>query len=162
MKPGIVAGKGMQKYVIIFTANCKGGGFFMITKKRTTFRCVHGTDAADFEQQMNEILREALDPEITYVVSVPFLAYVRITESKPAPECLADVYGLQGKSFRCGDCPYLKRSKDMRRRYHGCLFHENVARSTDSSACEEFYIMLGNGTITMDKILGKGVKNVDD
>lgn len=135
-----------------------GGEFFIRTVKKKIVYIIQGKDAEDFERRINEKLQGLEEPKITFVQTVPFIAYIEAEQVETRPDSLADKHYLQGDRFVCGQCPYMKQSTDMRRRWHACLFSDTVTRA-DSPVCEDFYIMLDNGVIDRGKIRERGRQN---
>lgn len=130
----------------------------MRTIKGKIVYVIHGKDAEDFERRINEKLKGLEEPTITFVQTVPFIAYIEAYDTAKKPESLADKHHLMGDRFVCGQCPYMKQSTDLRRRWHACLFSDTVTRA-DSPVCEDFYIMLDNGVIDRGKIRERGRQN---
>lgn len=101
--------------------------------------CISETDPQIFQEHMNGILSRITNPEIIMDRCKPFTAYVYYSVSKDTPETLLELLELlEGGTHNCGECPYLIRSKDKRKKWHTCGKTGTPTRE-DSRACEEFY-----------------------
>ncbi len=122
----------------------------MRSETKKVFRCVSGSTPEEFQQKMNEILSTVLNPEITFLPSVPFTAYILTEETTTVPECLADEFSLRGERYICSACPYFERTNDLRRKWHYCVYHQQKCHQ-DTPMCEDAYKQIADGTITMRK-----------
>ena len=118
--------------------------------KRKTFFCVHGNTPEEFQENMNAILADVHDPEVTFP-DIPLTAYVMAVVWERVPESLSDLYSLRGETYKCTSCPYFERTNDLRRRWHYCRFHDQSVRD-DKSCCEDFYQQLDRGTIDRQRL----------
>lgn len=113
----------------------------MITKKRTFLTAIQADNAEDFTRRMNEELEKRDAPKITYITNVPFTAYIEYVESREIPETLKEKYELNKDTRPCSACPYFRRTKDRRYKWHYCI-QKQKAVTECQGACEVYYQML--------------------
>ena len=112
----------------------------MITKTRKQVAVIQTDTAKEFQDRMNEELSKRDKPNVVYL-SIPFTAYVEYTETVEEPESLKEKYELANDSRECQECPYFKRTKDKRYKWHFCL-QKQKAVTECQSACETYYQLL--------------------
>ncbi len=78
-----------------------------------------------------EIIRERKDGE--------FMAVVEYTLTEYEPEDIMDEFDLKGVTYRCCDCPQLKKSPDKRVKWHDCMLGMKELTKESSIACEWYY-----------------------
>lgn len=122
----------------------------MELKTITQTTIIHEETAALFEQKMNDKLKEVSNPQIKFVDSMPFCAYITYEVEQKILETAEDEYFEQtGECAHCGDCPYLVISEDRRIKFHTCKYSE-FARKVTTPACELYYQRLLNGTFVKE------------
>lgn len=98
------------------------------------------SNAADFQQKMNEALSEVVNPEVIFDRSIPFTAYITYSVRKDVPETALELLELlDGSSHDCEECPYFIMNSDKRTRWGECSFKKKKTR-INSTACEQFYL----------------------
>lgn len=113
----------------------------MKQKKTKRVRAIQAINAEEFNREINAVLSETDDPKITYVVAVPFTAYVEYDEFIEVPETLAEKYELNNDGRHCHECPYFVRTQDKRYKWHFCA--QKQKRVTEcQGACETYYQLL--------------------
>ncbi len=101
---------------------------------------VQGSNAIDFQNQLNNALSGLVNPEIVIERSIPFLAYIFYNASKDVPESVLELFEiLDGEYHVCEECPYFTRPSDKRMRRGSCSVKAYNPRM-DERACESFYL----------------------
>lgn len=125
---------------------------------------ISGASPADFDCKVNEALEEAAlrGADVLNIdrrrEGGEFLAFIDLVSQVAYSETIMDEYQLQGMCYRCGDCPYLMKSADRRRRYLPCEKGMREETRYNSPACPFFYEALDRGEIVpSDVVKGKEV-----
>lgn len=107
------------------------------------YKIIYDRSASGFEKKLNDAIADLSEhhPEITISEQRPtgFLAYLTYTESTTIPEDVGDELKIRGLQITCGDCPYLQRTNDNRRKKFRCEFAPYKLTYTFSPACNKFY-----------------------
>ena len=104
-------------------------------------------NAEKFNREINDLLATLEDPKIVYSFPMVFVEWEEIIEK---PETLQEEYELKGDGRMCGECPYFKRTKDKRYKWHFCL-QKQKAVTECQGACETYYQLL-------EEMIKEGVK----
>lgn len=113
----------------------------------------HGNTPEEFEQDFNEKMR-SLDTKRTTWELKPELGWTAIItweEDRRIMECLQDEYEARGEIYYCGQCPYMDRVNDMRRKRHPCKYADYGSTRQDSQCCSKFYQDLHDGVIEVER-----------
>ena len=102
---------------------------------------IKGEDANDFNEQLKAFCQSHTVTHITFHSTVPFLAYCDYEESEPIIVTTKDKCEYKGESHTCGECPYLERTADRRRKKLICM-KSGKLRYRNSHACDELYEQL--------------------
>lgn len=68
-----------------------------------------------------------------------FMAVIEYTVTEYEPEDIMDEFDLRGITYRCCDCPQLKKSPDKRVKWHECMLGMKELTKESSMACEWYY-----------------------
>lgn len=104
------------------------------------FRTIEEGTAQAFDQALNAALEELAEyePEITFVEK--FCARLKyFPKNKVITESVRAEFALQGISYHCRNCPYLKIAQDRRVKYGSCKYSPTCRRNKNEEACELFY-----------------------
>lgn len=128
----------------------------MVKREQAT---ITAASPADFDRKVNEYL-EAAALRGADVLNIDrrregehYLAFIDLENQVSYAESIMDDYQLQGMCYRCGDCPYLMKSADRRRRYLPCDKGMREETRYNSPACPYFYEALDRGEIIPSDIV---------
>jgi len=113
----------------------------MKRKRQKRVIAIQTTTAEEFNAAINAELSARESPEITFITSVPFTAYVSYEEVTEVPETLAEAYELRGDARTCQECPYFLRNEDKRYKWHYCTLKQRKV-TAGAGACETYYHIL--------------------
>lgn len=119
-------------------------------KVKTKQRCIaiRESDPEDFEMRYVKALDGVRNPDIfkDYRDGY-FIAIATWKEEVEEVETVRDEFNLEGIRYLCGDCPYLERDDDRRRKRYPCKYAEYGTARIDSEACELFYKRVKQGLL---------------
>lgn len=116
-----------------------------VTKKRS--RSFKAKTPEEFDRRYADICDELAEYETGKPEKDGDMYHVYYTYTERIAESAKETYELKGLTYYCKDCPWFDRSADKRRSSKGCT--KGVQNAVDyTCACEMFYTMLANGTIT--------------
>lgn len=122
---------------------------------------VVASTAKEFDQLVNDAL-EAVSLREAEVISIDrrredgeFIAFIDIVSEVRIAETIMDAYEQTGECYQCGDCPYLLKSGDRRRRWLACDKGKREETRFNSPACLFFYEALHRGEIELSDIVVK-------
>ena len=114
--------------------------------KLEQFRIVHADTLTDYNEALNDAMRELKGkaPRVEFHQTDPTYAIIRYTEEWQEAETLSDEYTLMGIQFTCCcDCNQIKGMDDSRRRRYWCPYKDFIQYG--DKACEEFYKKYARG-----------------
>ena len=98
------------------------------------------SNAADFQDKMNDALARVANPEIVFDNTRSFTAYVTYNVRKDVPETVLELLEMvSGENHDCEECPYFTKSNDKRKKWGSCSIEGGKTRP-ESRACEHFYV----------------------
>ena len=101
---------------------------------------IQESNAADFQNALNNALSGLNDPEINIEKSIPFTAYIFYTARRDVPESVLELFEMiDGDHHTCEECPYLTMPNYKRVKRGTCSIKSCRTRK-DSRACERFYL----------------------
>lgn len=125
----------------------------MQTKSLKKLAAVTGATAEEFQTAFNAKMVELAaqgveDPEVIFNPRQGHCCYITWHEQVQEIEGVADEFHLEGLRFLCGNCPLHEPVTDGRRKTTGCRYAELGVVHLEHEACELFYKMLKQGTLT--------------
>lgn len=121
--------------------------------RRKVHKTIKTETPSEFDRQINEILANENEPDISVHSVVPFLAYCTWSYYEYIPETIEDEYELKGVVFYCGDCPYLDNTSGLwNQKIFPC---KRLGRKTlvDSRACTWYYEQYdAEGVVTVEDL----------
>ena len=101
--------------------------------------CIAEEDPQSFQDRVNAVLATKDNPEVILDKTRPYIAYILYEMRRDIPENMTEALEyFTGERYTCGQCPYLDKNPDKRRRWHKCRLTGERTR-LDSPACEEVY-----------------------
>lgn len=125
----------------------------MIERSKHRIKVVASTDPRKFEREYNAVADEVDEygPDITVKIEGGnFYACFTYEVTKQIPETIADEFEAAGVHHTCGECPYLEKGDDKRRKVWPCRYAEYGVVSQDEPACEVMLKKLMQGKILLN------------
>lgn len=125
------------------------GVFFMTRNKSIRqFRCIVSHNAADFQNELNETMRELApyDPQYETDIHGPDLRALIWFDEKQASS-VREEFEMEGIRYICRECPLHDVNTDGRRKRVSCKYAENGVTHLDHACCEYFYKLLKQNRI---------------
>lgn len=129
---------------IIHSVRSSKGVFFMQVIRNKQMIVIHGTDARDYANQVNELFQIHPDASIDRDNTTPFLSYHIIEESINIPETIAERYETAGYGCHCSDCPVMD-SIELKgnQKIYPCQFSKYGKTYYTGAACNRYYEEFG-------------------
>lgn len=113
----------------------------MKTDKVTQVICISETDAAAFEERMNDALSSLANPEILFDPNRSFTAVIVYNVRRDVPESVLELFNMvDGSHHSCSECPRCVEQTDQRRKWTTCSATGQPIR-IDGSVCEKYYLI---------------------
>lgn len=117
--------------------------------ERTGVKVIESQSGSEFEDLMNNALREVSDLKSKYQIywnlSRGHCAYIEYSYTEKIPETLMDEYALRGEIYYCGNCPKFFPSTDGRTQAGTCLYGKCNRPIPSDRACKHFYQKVDSG-----------------
>lgn len=118
------------------------------------YEVIEEQDKAEFKRALNEGMRlhKHQHPKSQIEIAGPtWRAVITYTEEIFFPEDLSDEFYLEGKSYKCGQCPHFKLPEnDKRVRHIFCSEDGNIKRRCkDDGACDYILEKIKRGEVTI-------------